>query len=89
LLRGTQVFWGSWLVLWLKLLGAKVIGYSLDIPTQPSMFETLELDKDIVHIIGDVRDMDKLYTSINENKPQIVFHLAAQSLVHMSYEKTS
>ena len=84
---GHTGFQGSWLVLWLKLLGAKVIGYSLDIPTQPSMFEALELDKDIVHIIGDVRDMDKLYTSINENKPQIVFHLAAQSLVRMSYEK--
>lgn len=83
---GHTGFQGSWLVLWLKLLGAKVIGYSIGIPTQPSMFETLELDNDIVHIIGDVRDIEKLKTSINENNPQIVFHLAAQSLVRMSYE---
>ena len=59
---GHTGFQGSWLVLWLKLLGAKVIGYSIGIPTQPSMFETLELDNDIVHIIGDVRDIEKLKT---------------------------
>ena len=59
LVTGHTGFQGSWLTLWLKLLGAKVIGYSLP-PTKPSLFESLELENDITHIIADIRNLDEL-----------------------------
>ena len=57
---GHTGFQGSWLSLWLKLLGSNVIGYALEPPTEPSLFETLSLEHDINHIIGDLRDKEKL-----------------------------
>jgi len=82
---GHTGFQGTWLSLWLKQMGANVIGYSIDIPTKPSFFEILNLKDDITDISGDVRDYDHLKSSINEFKPDMVFHLAAQSLVRPSY----
>ena len=82
---GHTGFQGSWLSLWLKLLGSNVIGYALEPPTQPSLFETLLLERDTKHIIGDLRDKEKLSSIINQNKPEIVFHLGAQALVRKSY----
>jgi len=87
LITGHTGFQGTWLTLWLKLLGAKIIGYSIDIPTKPSMFELLKLESEIVHIIGDVKDLKKLQSVVNEYKPDMVFHLAAQPIVRLSYEK--
>ena len=84
---GHTGFQGSWLSLWLNILGAKVIGYSLGLPTEPSLFEILQLEKDVKHIIGDIRNEKNLLNSIVEYKPQFIFHLAAQSLVRQSYEK--
>lgn len=84
---GHTGFQGSWLTLWLKLLGAKVIGYSLPPPTTPSLFESLELEKEIKHISGDVRDLNDIQIAIESNEPDFIFHLAAQSLVRESYKK--
>lgn len=84
LVTGHTGFKGSWLVYWLKHMGAKVVGYSLEAPTTPNHIELLELD--IVSIIGDIRDLDKLNKTVEEYKPDIVFHLAAQPLVRLSYE---
>ena len=87
LVTGHTGFQGSWLTLWLKLLGARVIGYSLPPPTKPSLFESLELENDITHIIADIRNLDELKRAISSNEPDLIFHLAAQSLVRESYEK--
>ena len=87
LVTGHTGFQGSWLTLWLKLLGASVIGYSLPPPTKPSLFESLELENDITHIIADIRNLDELKRAISSNEPDLIFHLAAQSLVRESYEK--
>lgn len=84
LVTGHTGFKGSWLIFWLKKMGANVIGYSLNIPTQPNHIGLLEID--IVSIQGDIRDENKLYETFETYKPDIVFHLAAQSLVRASYE---
>tara|TARA_B110000014_G_scaffold259130_1_gene246384 strand:- start:765 stop:1889 length:1125 start_codon:yes stop_codon:yes gene_type:complete len=85
LVTGHTGFMGSWLSLWLKYLGANVIGLSLEPPTRPSFFEILELRSKIESIIGDIRDK-KITTEVFEKyKPEFVFHLAAQSLVRISY----
>ena len=86
LVTGHTGFQGAWLSIWLKSLGSNVIGYALEPPTQPSLFETLSLEHDIKHIIGDLRDKEKLSNVIIQNKPEIVFHLGAQALVRKSYD---
>jgi len=85
LVTGHTGFKGSWLSLWLLELGANVIGYSLEPPTQPNLFETLSLNKKLIHIIGDVRDEKKLSSVFKKYQPEFVFHLAAQPLVRLSY----
>ena len=87
LVTGHTGFIGSWLTLWLKQLDANVIGYSLKPPTEPSLFDILDIKKGITNVISDLRDKEKLSSIINEYKPEIVFHLAAQPLVRESYEK--
>lgn len=84
LVTGHTGFKGSWLVYWLNKMGAKVIGYSLEAPRIPNHIELLDLD--IVSIIGDIRDLEKLNQTFEAYKPDIVFHLAAQALVRLSYE---
>jgi CDP-glucose 4,6-dehydratase len=84
LVTGHTGFKGSWLVFWLNQMGANVIGYSLPAPTNPSHFQLLNLD--MVSIIGDIRDLDRLNQTFQEHRPDIVFHLAAQPLVRLSYE---
>lgn len=83
LVTGHTGFKGSWLVYWLKQMGAKVIGYSLSAPTTPNHFDLLTLD--IVSVLGDIRDLEKLEHTFVTYKPDIVFHLAAQALVRPSY----
>ncbi|CCB87582.1 CDP-glucose 4,6-dehydratase [Parachlamydia acanthamoebae] len=85
LITGHTGFKGSWLSIWLQALGAKVIGYSLPAPTQPSHFSITHLDQKMVHITGDICHYDKIYDTIQEHQPAFVFHLAAQSLVLKSY----
>lgn len=84
LITGHTGFKGSWLALWLQKMGARVIGYSLPAPTQPNHFTLLDLD--IISILGDIRDLDKLNQAFTIHRPDIVFHLAAQPLVRLSYE---
>jgi CDP-glucose 4,6-dehydratase len=83
LITGHTGFKGSWLAFWLKLMGAEVIGYSLESPTQPNHFSLLNLD--IVHLIGDILDEEKLDVAFKTHNPEIVFHLAAQPLVRQSF----
>ncbi|ACN98560.1 CDP-glucose 4,6-dehydratase [Sulfurihydrogenibium azorense Az-Fu1] len=85
LITGHTGFKGSWMALWLKEMGAHIIGYSLDPPTNPSLFETLKLEKEIIHIVGDVRDEKKLKETFKKYQPEIVIHMAAQPLVRYSY----
>lgn len=86
LITGNTGFKGSWLTMWLLNLGADVVGYSVDIPTKPSMFEELELESKITHYFGDIRDREKVDTVIKTERPDFVFHLAAQPLVSISYQ---
>ncbi|MCX8041466.1 MAG: CDP-glucose 4,6-dehydratase [Thermodesulfobacteriaceae bacterium] len=85
LITGHTGFKGSWLTLWLLRLGAKIIGYSLPPDTKPSLFELLNLKREIVHIEEDIRNYKYLEGVFQEFAPEIVFHLAAQPLVKRSY----
>ncbi len=85
LITGNTGFQGAWLTLWLNLLGAKIIGYSIGIPTKPSLLELLKLESKIIHINGDIKNIEKIKSVMNEHKPDVVFHFAAQSLVRESY----
>ncbi len=87
LLTGHTGFKGGWLSLWLTELGAGVIGYSLEPPTEPNLFESIGLEDRLTHIVGDVRDEYSLQSVFKEHQPEIVFHLAAQPLVRFSYEE--
>jgi len=84
LVTGHTGFKGSWLAYWLTKMGAKVIGYSLEAPTEPNHISLLDLDA--VSVTGDIRDLKKLNETFQIHKPDIVFHLAAQPLVRLSYE---
>ncbi|MBZ9624567.1 CDP-glucose 4,6-dehydratase [Clostridium sp. FP2] len=86
LVTGHTGFKGSWLSIWLNELGAKVIGYGLDPYTDRDNFVVTGLKDKIVDIRGDVREVGKLEEVFKRYKPQIVFHLAAQPLVRLSYE---
>jgi CDP-glucose 4,6-dehydratase len=83
LVTGHTGFKGSWLSRWLLAMGAKVVGYSLDEPSQPCHFRLLGLD--MVSIMGDIRDQAALDAAMAAHRPEIVFHLAAQALVRRSY----
>ena len=85
LITGHTGFKGSWLALWLNLLGAEVAGYALEPLTLHDNFVLTGLDKKIYHKIGDIRDCDLLQKFFGEVNPEIVFHLAAQPLVRESY----
>jgi len=85
LVTGHTGFKGSWLALWLQNLGATVAGFSIDVPTTPSNFEVLGLQDRVRHYVGDIRDRDRLAAVIDEFRPEMVFHLAAQALVRRSY----
>jgi CDP-glucose 4,6-dehydratase len=83
-ITGNTGFKGSWLALWLLNLEARVVGYSLDLPTDPNHHEILNLNFETIS--GDVRDLKKLRKAIESFQPDIVFHMAAQSLVRKSYQ---
>lgn len=87
LITGHTGFKGSWLSLWLDRLGAEVTGYSIDIPTVPSLFEIARVEDVVDHHIGDILDVAHLNRVVAESEAEIVFHLAAQPLVRLSYER--
>ena len=84
-LTGHTGFKGGWLSLWLQSLGAEVIGYALNPPTKPNLFEVAGVAKGMTSIIGDIRDLEKLQNSMRSARPEIVIHMAAQPLVRLSY----
>ncbi len=86
LVTGHTGFKGSWLALWLRSLGADVCGYALAPPTSPSLFEVARVAEDVTSVIGDIRDLTALTACIQNFDPEIVIHMAAQSLVRYSYQ---
>jgi len=87
LITGHTGFKGSWLCVWLLKLGADVVGVSKDIPTQPSMFEELNIAKKIKNIEADIRDLSSMCKIIRTEQPDYIFHLAAQAIVSTSYSE--
>lgn len=89
LVTGHTGFKGSWLSIWLKLLGANVVGYSRDptIATKIRNFQLCHLDQRMTHLVGDIRDLDALKVAIETHKPRLVIHMAAQALVNVSYQE--
>ncbi|MDQ3639913.1 MAG: CDP-glucose 4,6-dehydratase, partial [Actinomycetota bacterium] len=85
LVTGHTGFKGSWLCFWLQHLGAEVAGYALAPPTSPSTFDLVHLDRTVVSLGGDICDFDALMRAVERARPEIVFHLAAQSLLPRSY----
>jgi CDP-glucose 4,6-dehydratase len=82
---GHTGFKGSWLLLMLEALGARVTGYALVPPTTPAMFEMIDGPSRCDHYIGDIRDATAMADAVSSAKPEIVLHLAAQPLVRESY----
>ncbi len=85
LVTGHTGFKGAWLSLWLQRIGANVAGFSLAPATKPSLFELANVARDMRSEIGDVRDLEHLSRFVSDFRPEIIFHLAAQSLVRPSY----
>jgi CDP-glucose 4,6-dehydratase len=85
-LTGHTGFKGSWMSLWLQEMGAIVKGYSLVPPTEPSLFVEANVDSGMESQVADIRDYQTLFNSIDAFKPEIVFHMAAQPLVRLSYD---
>ena len=85
-LTGHTGFKGSWLSLWLNALGAEVTGYALNPPTEPSLFEQAKVAGDIRSICADIRDFERIKSAIAECRPDVVIHMAAQSVVRQGYE---
>lgn len=85
-LTGHTGFKGSWLSLWLNTLGAKVTGYALAPPTQPSLFEQAGIAPRLDSICADVRDFPRLKSAIAECHPEVIIHMAAQSVVRRGYQ---
>jgi len=85
LITGHTGFKGSWLSLWLQNMGANVIGYSLPPSTKPNMFEVANVSSGMESIIGDVRDIEQVTAIVLKYQPEIIIHMAAQSLVRYSY----
>jgi len=86
-ITGHTGFKGGWLSLWLQRHGAQVAGYSVGVPTAPSLFGIARVADGMQSMMGDVRDLDVLSSAMSGFDPEIVFHLAAQSLVRDSYVK--
>ena len=87
-LTGHTGFKGAWLALWLMSAGAKVHGYSLQPPTDPNLFTVARVTEGLAsHTLGDIRDAGRLGEALANAAPDIVFHLAAQSLVRSSYRE--
>ena len=85
LVTGHTGFKGAWLSLWLAELGARITGFSLPPPTNPSLFELARIAEQVKHLEGDIRDAAALRKAFISAEPELVLHLAAQSLVRKSY----
>ena len=85
LVTGHTGFKGGWLALWLADMGAKVTGFALPPPTDPSLFDLARVGDLVAHVEGDVRQLDPLVEVVARCRPEVIFHLAAQPLVRRSY----
>lgn len=85
-MTGHTGFKGSWMSLWLQSLGAELTGFALNPPTNPSLFEEADVAQGMRSIIGDVRDLPTLQQAMHATQPEVVIHMAAQSLVRYSYQ---
>lgn len=87
LVTGHTGFKGSWLSLWLKELGAEVSGFSIDVPTRPSLYETIRPGTFRHDLRGDIGDPKAIENAVRKTRPDLIFHLAAQPLVRLSYRE--
>ena len=87
LVTGHTGFKGSWLCMLLNHLGADLSGYALDPPTDPSLYNLCNLNSFVKSTIADIRDLDRLLNKIEQEKPEIIIHMAAQPLVRLSYDE--
>lgn len=85
-LTGHTGFKGSWLCLWLEALGAEVTGYALAPPTTPNLFEQARVAGSLHSIIADIRDFERMKKAISESRPEVVIHMAAQTVVRRGYD---
>ena len=85
LITGCTGFKGSWLAIWLDLLGAKLYGLALDPPTYPSLFEEAKLENIIENNIIDIKETGKVNSLVKKINPDYIFHLAAQPIVNYSF----
>lgn len=83
---GHTGFKGSWLCLLLEQLGARVSGFALPPPSDPSLFDAARIDASVDSVIADIRDYEAVLAAMRSAKPDVVFHLAAQPLVRYSYD---
>jgi CDP-glucose 4,6-dehydratase len=86
LITGHTGFKGAWLAIWLDRLGARLHGYALPPPAGPSLFSAANIEQCVETTYGDVRDLERFRDAIGRAQPEVIFHLAAQSLVRASYE---
>jgi CDP-glucose 4,6-dehydratase len=86
LLTGHTGFKGSWLSIWLHALGASVTGFALDPPTEPNLFTLARVNDSIHSIRGDICDFTRFKQVISESSPEVVIHMAAQSVVQRGYD---
>ncbi|HHH43558.1 MAG TPA: CDP-glucose 4,6-dehydratase [Gammaproteobacteria bacterium] len=86
LVTGHTGFKGSWLSLWLQHMGAEVSGYALPAPTRPSLFEKADVVQGMHSVEGNVCDLERLTAAVQECRPEIIIHMAAQALVRYSYD---
>lgn len=84
-LTGHTGFKGGWMALWLKQMGATVCGFSLAPPSEPSLFDVARIGECVHHVEGDICELSRLRAAMQDFGPEVVFHLAAQSLVRRSY----
>ncbi len=87
LVTGHTGFKGGWLAIWLKLLGAEVIGFALPAETQPNLFSAADVADGMASIFGDIRDLEAVKKVFLKHTPDIVIHNAAQALVRRSYRE--
>jgi CDP-glucose 4,6-dehydratase len=85
LLTGHTGFKGSWLSLWLQSIGVELLGYALQLPTHPSLFKTAGVAEGMPSVMGDITDYDLLRQVMADFQPEIVIHMAAQTMVSTSY----
>ncbi len=87
LMTGHTGFKGSWLSLWLQAMGARLRGVALEPPTEPALFDVARVAEGMEHRIADIRDFAAVKAQMDEFKPEIVIHMAAQPLVRLSYQQ--